>query len=212
MNDLTAAFRKAQRHLVRRDPIFKTLIAAVGPCTLQPDGDGYRMLVRAIIAQLISTKAARSIFARVEGVLGSSGLTPQAVLAVDEQQLRGAGLSANKVRALRDLAERIAGGVLPLDQLPERTDEEVIDHLVAVRGIGTWTAQMYLIFCLGRLDVLPVDDFGLRAGVRDQYGLEALPGRKDLVARAEPWRPYRSVATWYFWRSRGFVPQSGTEK
>jgi DNA-3-methyladenine glycosylase II len=167
---------------------------------------------RAIIAQLISTKAAQSIFARVEGVVGAGSLTPQAILAADEQALRGAGLSAAKVRALRDLAERVQSGVLPLDRLPEMTDEEAIAHLVRVRGIGAWTAQMYLIFCLGRLDVLPVDDFGLRAGVRDQYGLEALPGRKDLLARAEPWRPYRSVATWYFWRSRGFVPQSRAEE
>jgi DNA-3-methyladenine glycosylase II len=97
---------------------------------------------------------------------------------------------------------------LPLDRLAELSDEEVIECLVPVRGIGRWTAEMFLIFSLGRLDVLPVDDFGLRAGVRDVYGLGELPGRADLRERGEVWRPYRSIATWYFWRSRGFVPQS----
>jgi 3-methyladenine DNA glycosylase/8-oxoguanine DNA glycosylase len=122
--------------------------------------------------------------------------------------LRGAGLSRAKVLALKDLAERAVSGELPLDRLPEMSDEEVIECLVEVRGIGRWTAEMFLIFSLGRLDVLPVDDFGLRAGVRDVYQLPDLPSRAALRERAEPWRPYRSIATWYFWRSRGGVPQS----
>jgi DNA-3-methyladenine glycosylase II len=200
-------FRKAQRHLARRDPVLKRVIAAVGPCTLRPDPDGFRMLVRAIIAQMISTKAAASIFARVEQVAGTA-LTPAAVLALSEPALRAAGLSGTKARALADLAARVADGRLPLDRLPKMTDDEVIARLVPVHGIGRWTAEMYLVFCLGRPDVLPVDDLGLRAGVQEQYGLPDLPGRVPLRERAEPWRPYRSVATWYFWRGRGFVPQS----
>ena len=200
-------FRTAQRHLARRDPVLKRIIAAVGPCTLRPDPDGFRMLVRAIISQMISTRAAASIFARVEQAV-AGGLTPASVLALGEPALRAAGLSGAKARSLADLAARVHDGRLPLDRLPEMTDDEVIARLVPVRGIGRWTAEMYLIFCLGRPDVLPVDDFGLRAGVRAEYGLPALPGRAPLRERAEPWRPYRSIATWYFWRSRGFVPQS----
>lgn len=205
---LPNSYQKAQRHLSKRDPVLKKVIASVGPCTLQPVPTPFVVLVRSVMSQMISTKAAASIFARLESAAGPGGLSPDSVLAVGEQGLRGAGLSMSKVRALTDLATRAQTGALPLDQLAELSDEEVLAHLLPVRGIGTWTAQMFLIFCLGRLDVLAVDDFGLRAGVQEQYGLPDLPGRADLLQRAEPWRPYRSIATWYFWRSRGFVPQS----
>jgi 3-methyladenine DNA glycosylase/8-oxoguanine DNA glycosylase len=157
---------------------------------------------------MISTKAARAILLRVEAALAPHGLTPSAIAAVSTDALRGAGLSRAKALALQDLANRAESGELPLDRLVEMTDEEVIDCLVPVRGIGRWTAEMFLIFSLGRLDVLPVDDFGLRAGVRELYELPDLPGRAALRERGESWRPYRSIATWYFWRSRGFVPQS----
>jgi DNA-3-methyladenine glycosylase II len=203
----TDVFTRARRHLSRKDPVLKRVLGLVGPCTLQPDGDGFRALVRAVVAQLISAQAARAIFARLETALGA--VTPAAVLAAGAERLRGVGLSGPKARTLAELAERAGNGLIPLDRLGELDDEEVIARLVPVRGIGRWTAEMFLIFSLGRLDVLPVDDFGLRAGVRDQYGLAELPGRAALRELAEPWRPYRSVATWYLWRSRGFVPQSG---
>lgn len=199
---------KAQRHLARRDPVLKRLIASVGPCTLQPEPNHFGALVRAIIAQQISTRAARSITARLTDGLGRHGVTARGVLRLSDEALRAAGLSAAKVRALRDLAEKVRGGEVPLDALHEMDDEEVIARLLPVRGIGRWTAQMFLIFSLGRPDVLPVDDFGLRAGVRRHYDLGELPGKTDLIARAEPWRPYRSIATWYVWRSLGGVPQS----
>ena len=202
------AHAKARRHLARRDPVLKRLIAAVGPCTLRPDPDGFAILVRAIVSQLISTKAAETIGRRLREALGGAGLAPAALLALPEEALRGAGLSGGKARAVRDLAERVHSGALPLDRLPDMTDDEVIAALLPVRGIGRWTAQMFLIFSLGRLDVLAVDDLGLRAGARDQYGLEELPDRVRLTELAEPWRPYRSVATWYLWRSRGGVPRS----
>ncbi len=201
-------FRKAQRHLSRRDLILKQLIKLVGPCTLQPGAEAFPALVRAIIAQMISTKAARAIAARVETTLQPHGLTPAGVRAAGEEALRGAGLSRAKAQALLDLAGRAGSGELPLERLSEMSDDEVIACLVPVRGIGRWTAEMFLIFALGRLDVLPVDDFGLRAGVQETYQLPALPSRAELRERAEPWRPYRTIATWYFWRSRGFVPQS----
>jgi 3-methyladenine DNA glycosylase/8-oxoguanine DNA glycosylase len=166
------------------------------------------LLVRAIISQMISTKVAKTIAARVEATLHPAGLAPSAVAAASEEVLRGAGLSRAKVLALKDLAQKALSGELPLDRLPDMSDEEVIASLVSVRGIGRWTAEMFLIFSLGRLDVLPVDDFGLRAGVREVYELTDLPGRAELREWGEVWRPYRSIATWYFWRSRGAVPQS----
>ncbi len=202
------SFRKAQRHLCRRDPRLAQLIKRVGPCTLQPGAEAFPALVRAIIAQMISTKAAQAITLRVEAALAPYGLTPAAIAAASAETLRGAGLSRAKVLALQDLANRAESGALPLERLGEMTDDEVIDCLVPVRGIGRWTAEMFLIFSLGRLDVLPVDDFGLRAGVQELYELPDLPGRAALRERGELWRPYRSIATWYFWRGRGFVPQS----
>jgi DNA-3-methyladenine glycosylase II len=157
---------------------------------------------------MISTKAAASIFARLEAQLGRKKLSPAAVLALDEAALRGVGLSAAKARALHDLAGRVGACTLPLARFPELGDDEVIGHLVAVRGIGRWTAEMFLIFSLGRLDVWAVDDFGLRAGVRELYGLQELPDRALMRQVAEPWRPYRSVASWYLWRARDGSPPS----
>jgi DNA-3-methyladenine glycosylase II len=201
--------RKAQRHLARRDPVLKHLIAAIGPCTLQHDPERFRALVRSIIGQQISTKAAASIRVRLEGALGPRGVTPAGILALAEEDLRSVGLSAAKARSVRDLAEKVHSGAVALDTLHEQTDEEVIARLIPVRGIGRWTAEMFLIFSLGRLDVLPVDDLGLRVGVQRQYGLAEPPAKARLTDLAAPWSPYRSVATWYFWRSLGFVPQSG---
>jgi DNA-3-methyladenine glycosylase II len=194
-------YQKAQRHLARRDPVLRRVIRKVGPCTLRPGSDHFSELVRSIIAQQISTLAARSITARLAQVVGGAGVTPAGILALPEAQLRGAGLSASKARSLRDLARRVHTSELPLHELPGLDDKEVIARLVEVWGIGPWTGQMFLIFSLGRLDVLPVADFGLRAGVQRQYELTQLPDRERLEALAEPWRPYRSIATWYFWRT-----------
>jgi DNA-3-methyladenine glycosylase II len=200
--------QRARRHLARRDPVLKQLMAQVGPCTLTPNPDHFGMLVRSIISQQISTKAAASIRARLEATLAPAGVTPAAILAAADDRLRAAGLSANKARSLRDLAEKVDSGAVPLEQLRDLDDEEVIARLVPVRGIGRWTAEMFLIFSLGRLDVLPVDDLGLRVGVHRAYELPTPPTRAELRERSEPWRPYRSIATWYFWRSLGPVPQS----
>jgi DNA-3-methyladenine glycosylase II len=210
-NVAPADLARARRHLARRDPVLRRVMAAVGPCTLWFEPDRFAALVRAIVAQQISTRAANSIRARLEEALAPAGVVPAAVLARPEEMLRGAGLSAAKARSLRDLAEHVHDGRLPLDQLHELTDEDVIACLIPVRGIGRWTAQMFLIFSLGRLDVLPVADLGLRVGVQRQYGLEEVPDTATLERLARPWQPYRSVATWYFWRSLGFVPQSDAE-
>ncbi|MBY0524369.1 MAG: DNA-3-methyladenine glycosylase [Gemmataceae bacterium] len=210
---MNEVYRKARRHLARRDAVLKQLIASVGPCTLPPSPtDRFGLLVRSIIAQQISTKAAHTIGERLRTALGRPGVKPSTILKASDELLRGAGLSSNKARSLRDLAEKVHTGIVPLDELHEFDDEKVIELLVPVRGIGRWTAQMFLIFALGRLDVLPVDDLGLRAGAQRAYELAELPGRKELEELGEPWRPYRSIATWYFWRSLSSVPQSQTNE
>jgi DNA-3-methyladenine glycosylase II len=201
-------FVKAQRHLSRRDQVLRRLIRAVGPCTLRLLPNRFACLAHSIIAQQISTKAAASIRARLLQTLGVKQITPVDLLRTSEAELRSAGLSAAKTRYLLDLAERVHKKTVPLSQLHRFPDEDVIARLLPVKGIGTWTAQMFLIFSLGRTDVLPVDDLGLRVGVQRQYGLSEPPGRAQLAELAEPWRPFRSVATWYFWRSLGKVPQS----
>jgi DNA-3-methyladenine glycosylase II len=204
---LAKALTSARRHLARRDPVMKDLTTRVGRCPLTPGGDPFTILVRSIVSQLISTKAAVSISSRVEAAAGGD-VTPAAILALGEEGLRPCGLSAAKAMAMLDLAERATDGRAPLDRLAEMSDAEVAACLTEVRGIGVWTAEMFLIFGLGRLDVLPVGDFGLRAGARDMYRLDDLPGSAKLRELADPWRPYRSVGTWYLWRSRGLVPQS----
>jgi DNA-3-methyladenine glycosylase II len=199
----------AQRHLARRDGVLKQLIRDIGPCTLRYESNRFGALARSIIAQQISTKAALAIRTRVEAALKGKGLTAAGILSLSDETLRGAGLSASKMKSLRDLANYVDSRAVRLGTIHKLQDEEVIDALIPIRGIGRWTAQMFLIFSLGRLDVLPVDDLGLRAGVQDRYGLQELPHKDQLAELAEPWRPYRSIATWYFWRSRGFVRQSG---
>jgi DNA-3-methyladenine glycosylase II len=208
MTTVADMYRKAQRHLARRDQVLKRLIAGLGPCTLQQSRDRFGALVRSIIAQQISTKAAAAVLARLQAIVGEGRITAPGILGLKDAHLRAAGLSVNKARSLRDLAEKVASGSVALNQLHKLPDEEVISALVPVRGIGRWTAEMCLIFSLGRLDVLPVDDLGFRVGVKREYALPALPVKAQLMQLAEPWRPYRSVATWYFWRSLGNVRQS----
>lgn len=203
---LLSAYQKARRHLCRTDEVLRLLIQQVGPCTLRHDPDPFAVLVRSIIAQQISSRAAMAISNRLLQAIGV--LTPRTLLSADEETLRQAGLSAPKRLALLDLATRVDEGSVRLDQVRKMTDEEVIAHLLPVRGIGRWTAEMFLIFGLGRLDVLPVGDFGLKAGVQRLYRLDELPDRERLHEIAAPWAPYRSVGTWYVWRSFGPVPQS----
>jgi DNA-3-methyladenine glycosylase II len=161
--------------------------------------------VRSIVSQQISTKAAKSITARL---LELQPLKPAALLKQKPDKLRGAGLSANKLRAILDLSHKVHDRSLNLNALPDLDDEEVIAQLLPVYGIGRWTAEMYLIFSLGRLDVLPLSDLGLRVGMQRQYQLDERPAPARLTELAEPWRPFRSIATWYIWRSFGAVPQS----
>ncbi|HKA08463.1 MAG TPA: DNA-3-methyladenine glycosylase [Gemmataceae bacterium] len=201
-------FADSHKHLAKLDPRMKALIARVGPCTLQPQPNPFRILACSIISQQISTKAAESIRGRVIGLCGRGGLRPKRLMDLKDEELRTAGLSRGKVLSMRSLSQFFLDNISLVRRLKSMSDEEVIEALIPIRGVGVWTAQMFLIFCLGRTDVLPTADFGFRAGVRDIYGLNDLPKAQMLEKLAEPWRPWRTVATWYFWRSRGFVPQS----
>ncbi len=187
-------------HLRAVDPALAPLIDQIGPFALQRQPHGFPTLAYAIISQQISLAAARAIRDRLEAALGA--IEPLTVLSVDDATLRSAGLSAQKTAYLRDLAEQIASGRLDLNRLPELNDEDVITRLTAIKGIGRWTAEIYLIFALGRLDVLPADDLGLRDGARLWYNLPHLPTPRALRAFGERWRPYRSVASWYLWQAR----------
>ena len=202
INPLTAQIDAALEHLSRVDPIMAGAIALVGPCLLEPNPDVFEALVDAIISQQISVKAADAIMARLRAATPGGLITPGALIQLDHDALRAAGLSTPKARYVSDLTGRVASGQLPLSHLPELDDEAIIEQLTAVKGIGRWTAEMILIFALGRLDVLPVDDLGFAEGVREAYALEARPTRKELLARGETWRPYRTIATWYMWRMR----------
>jgi len=205
---MPSTYLKAERHLSRKCPIFKKIIKQVGPCTFQPNPDYFAVLVHTIAAQQLSTAAAATIGSRLAQAVGRHEITPKGIQKLSDEDIRGCGFSGAKTRALRDLARRSLDGSLPLDRLAELSDEEVTHRLLEVCGIGPWSVDMFLIFCLGRTDVLPVGDFGLRAAVQEHYSLKALPAPKLLQELAEPWRPFRTIATWYCWRSRGPVPQS----
>jgi DNA-3-methyladenine glycosylase II len=204
---MNETFAKARRHLSRKDARLKRIIARVGPCTLQPNSDHFGLLVRSIVSQQISTKAALAIHHRLSAAVGRP-IRPGAILKATDDDLRAAGLSQGKTRSLRDLAEKCVSKQVRLKQLAELDNEAVIEQLIPVRGIGRWTAEMFLIFGLGRLDVLPVADFGLRSGMRREHGLDELPSAALLRELTAGWAPYRSIGTWYIWRSFGDVPQS----
>src|SRR5205085_1115199 len=174
------------RHLSRRDVVLKRLITAVGPCTLSYEPNRFAALARSIISQQISTKAALAIRMRLEDALDGRGIHAAGILSLSRRSLRSVGLSASKQKSLRDLAEHVECGAVLLDEIHRMPDEEVINALVPIRGIGRWTAQMFLIFSLGREDVLPVDDVGFRAGVQDQYCLEEIPDTESENELAEP--------------------------
>jgi DNA-3-methyladenine glycosylase II len=200
-------YAKARRTIARRDPVLRDLIRRQGRCGLSDSQhtDPFQALVHAIVAQQLSTKAAATIAARVDGLL--DGLpTPARVACVSDEQLRAAGLSGQKVGYLRDLCRRLENGLLRLDALDTMTDEEVVDVLTNVKGIGRWTAEMFLMFRLHRPDVLPVGDLGIVKAIKVAYRLRALPTPARMLRLGEAWRPYRSVACWYLWASLDNVP------
>ncbi len=190
----------AVAHLSERDPILGAHIARVGEFSMLIERDRFAMLIRSILSQQISTKAARSVRLKLEAQTNGAGLTAAALARLTDAELRLAGLSGQKVSYVRDLSQRVLEGRLKLEGLHRKADEEVIETLVEVRGIGRWTAQMFLMFSLGRLDVFPHDDLGLRAAMRDLYQLPEPPDKATCLRLADPWRPYATIASWYVWR------------
>ncbi|HYZ92826.1 MAG TPA: DNA-3-methyladenine glycosylase [Actinomycetota bacterium] len=190
----------ATRHLSRADPVMRKIVKSIGPCELKPGarGNHFTTLLRAIVGQQLSTRAAETIWQRVLELDGSGKqLKPETVLALSDAQLRGAGLSNAKVAYAKDLAARTSE--LRLNRLSRLDDEAIVELLTSVNGIGRWTVEMFLIFKLGRPDVWPVGDLGIRNAVARAYGLE--PTKDGLQTVAAPWRPWRSIASWYLWRT-----------
>ena len=201
-DSFTTVVATATTYLSDIDPIMRTTIERIGPCTLRPDPDIFTALVDAIISQQISVKAADAIMARVQAALPEGRVTPENLWPVDFERLRSLGLSTPKANYVRNLVEHIHSGQLQLEHLHELEDEEIINQLTAVKGIGRWTAEMSLIFTFGRSDVLPVDDLGFLEGMRVAYQLPARPSKQEARERGELWRPYRTFATWYMWAIR----------
>ena len=192
---------QAAAHLSEADPRLALWIARVGPPQMRREPDAWRALAASIIGQQISTKAASAIRGRFAALIaGQDYPLPADVLALSDEALRSVGLSGNKARGLKDLAAHFADGRLSNEALSTLDDEAVIARLIPVRGVGRWTAEMFLIFSLGRADVWAVDDLGLRAGIKRLDGLDAPPDKAATLARGEAWRPYRSLASWYLWR------------
>ena len=198
-------FSEALDHLCRRDKVLRRLIQKVGPCTFKARNhrSPFRALVESITHQQLNGTAAATIFGRVKALYpGRRFATPEELLATPDQRLRSAGLSRAKVAAIKDLARHTISGVVPASRaIRKLTDAEIIERITVVRGIGPWTVEMLLIFNLGRLDVWPVTDYGVRKGFARVYRLKELPKPKELVPHGEKWRPYRTIAAWYFWRA-----------
>ena len=192
---------EAEAHLSRVDPVLGEIIQRVGGCTLSPRKGYFAVLCNSIISQQISTAAARTVWKRYCGLFANRRPTPGALLKTSDEALRGAGLSRQKVGYLRSLAEHFASGAVPLRKLARMSDEEVVQALIPIKGIGRWTAEMFLIFVLNRADLLPVDDLGLCNQAKRAYGLKKHPDAKTMQKLAKKWQPYRSIATWYLWRS-----------
>lgn len=196
-----AEISRAVHHLRSADPVMRDLIKKAGPFTLKPRRDRFHALVGSIISQQISGRAADSIRQRLKQRLAPDKISAESLLRLSPGELRKVGISPQKTTYLLDLATRVASGSLRLQRLSRLSDEEVIEALIQVKGIGVWTAQMFLIFSLGRLDVFPHDDLGVRVALRNLYGLDDLPDKHVSHRIATPWRPYASVGTWYCWRS-----------
>ncbi|MCA9075370.1 MAG: DNA-3-methyladenine glycosylase 2 family protein [Planctomycetaceae bacterium] len=193
--------RRAVRHLRASDPVMCDVIDRMGPFTMRRSRRYFQSLSRAIVGQQISGKAAASIWTRLQDSVRPRHITAETIVAMSVDELRSTGISPQKASYLHDLAARVQSGSLQLNRLSQHTDDRVIEQLVEVKGIGVWTAQMFLMFSLGRLDVFPHGDLGIRTAIRDLYGLDELPDQKTAEPIAEPWRPYATIASWYLWRS-----------
>jgi DNA-3-methyladenine glycosylase II len=192
--------RKAVDHLKKSDPVLRAIIERVGPCRMEFGVPEFASVAEAIVYQQLNGKAAVTIFNRFAALAGDP-LTPEGILKLSDAQLRAVGLSKQKSSYLQDLAKKTSDGLLNFARLPEMTDEEVIEHLTQVKGIGEWTAHMFLMFSLRRQNVLPTGDYGVQVAIKKHYKKRKLPKAKDMEKIARAWEPYRSVACWYMWRS-----------
>ncbi|MGB3551125.1 MAG: DNA-3-methyladenine glycosylase [Candidatus Binatus sp.] len=205
--------RKARTHLSKADPVLARIIAEVGALGIQPRRERFQALVRNIIFQQLAGAAANAIYGRFVGLFpGVEFPSPEQVLAKTDAQLRSVGLSEKKVLYIKDLAAHVRDGKLNFHRFHRMTDEEIVAHLTQVKGIGKWTAEIFLMFNLGRPDVMPADDLGVQNAVQRHYRMRQRPNRKRLLKHAERWRPYRTAAAWYLWRSLDIVlPDAGAK-
>jgi DNA-3-methyladenine glycosylase II len=192
--------RKAINHLKKSDPVLRAIIERVGPCRMEFGEPTFHSLAEAIVYQQLNGKAAVTIFKRFTDAAGEP-VTPQGVHKLSEQQMRAIGLSKQKSSYLRDLAAKTQSGLLNFEKLADMAEADVIEHLTQVKGIGTWTAHMFLMFTMRRPDVLPTGDYGIQVAMKKYYRKRKLPKPKDMERIAKVWIPYRSIACWYLWRS-----------
>jgi len=195
---------RARRVLMRRDPVLAPIIKKYGACGIKTgrEGDIFCGLVEAIVGQQLSTRAAATIYGRLRALMPGGGPpTPDALMPLSDAVLRGVGLSRQKTAYVRDLSQKVMDGSVDTDALATMTDEEIVADLTKIKGIGRWTVEMILIFRLARPDILPVGDLGIVKAIQKAYGLRKTPDAKRMQTIAEPWRPYRSVASWYLWAS-----------
>ncbi|HET7320174.1 MAG TPA: DNA-3-methyladenine glycosylase [Candidatus Saccharimonadales bacterium] len=204
----SAKAKEAAEYLGRNDPILLPIIQRVGPATFRPHQDYYWELVDSIISQQLSVKAARSIEQRFQELFGSEVPSPQQILQKDVEELRAVGLSRPKANYIRDLAAHIASGKVSFDKFDSLSNDEIMKELIDVKGIGEWTVHMFLMFCMGRLDVLPVGDLGIRNSIRQLYGFKDIPTPDEIraVAKKYHWAPYESIASWYIWQNLDNTP------
>ncbi len=209
---MARSLKAARAELAASDPVMAKLIERLGERSAaqrrrgEPKPDAYGALLRTVVGQQLSSRAARTIYGRILEMFGGGTPTPEQILAAKEKDLRAAGLSGRKVEYIRDLAKHVKSGELELDRLEELSDEEVIEEIVAVRGFGRWSAEMFLMFHLERPDVVSGGDLGIRRAIQLAYGLDEMPSPAEVVERAEAWRPNRSLACLYLWESLAVTP------
>jgi DNA-3-methyladenine glycosylase II len=198
-----ANFRKSINHLKRVDPVLAQIIESVGPCRLRviSEGTHFHALTRSIVYQQLSGKAAATILSRVSALFPENVPNAEGVMRITDEQFRSAGLSRQKIGYLRDFASKVASGALPLDAVESMSNDDLIAHLVQVKGIGRWTAQMFLMFRLGRLDILPELDLGIQNAIQKAYRKRKRPTPKQVAQIGAKWAPHSTVASWYLWRS-----------
>jgi len=192
--------RKAINHLKKSDPVLAAIIERIGPFRMQYGDPTFHTLAESILYQQLNGKAAATIFNRFTALAGDP-LTPQGILKLSDAQMRGVGLSRQKTAYLRDLSEKTKAGLLEFERMTDTSDDEVIAHLTQVKGVGVWTAQMFLMFTLRRPDILPTGDYGIQAAIKKYYKKRKWPKPAMMLKIAKPWVPYRSIASWYLWKS-----------